>query len=82
MKNINNNQNLNFTQVKDSLAQQAITIAAKEQLSSAQPSSNLHKVEQLLNETEEAVKILKLRQHIPFASSEDIEHLITKAEKD
>lgn len=81
MKNINNNQNLNFTQVKDILAQQAITIAAKEQLSSAQPSSNLHKVEQLLNETEEAVKILKLRQHIPFASSEDIEHLITKAEK-
>lgn len=81
MKNINNNQNLNFTQVKDILAQQAITIAAKEQLSSVQPSSNLHKVEQLLNETEEAVKILKLRQHIPFASSEDIEHLITKAEK-
>ena len=81
MKNINNNQNLNFTQVKDILAQQAITIAAKEQLSSVQPSSNLHKVEQLLNETEEAVKILKLRQHIPFASSEDIEHLITRAEK-
>lgn len=74
-------QDLQFDQVKNKLASFARTSEAKERIVNIKPLTNIKAVESLLTQTEEAVKLLNLREHIPFAGSENIEHLLKKVEK-
>lgn len=74
-------QDLQFDQVKNKLASYARTSEAKERIVNIKPLTNIKAVESLLTQTEEAVKLLNLREHIPFAGTENIEHLLKKVEK-
>lgn len=72
---------LDFDRVKQLLANEATTEKAKELILMQKPQSRAGQVEQLLNETEDAIKILSAHLHVPFISSENLQLLLDKTEK-
>lgn len=72
---------LDFDRVKQLLANEATTKKAKELILKQEPQSRVGQVEQLLNETEDAMKILSAHLHVPFVSSENLQPLFDKTSK-
>lgn len=72
---------LDFARIKSLLADYAKTNKAKETIMKRQVTNNPAHVEQLLTETDQALKILATGQHMPFVDSEAIDPILLKAKK-
>lgn len=70
-----------FTEIKQQLANYAISSFGKTLIDNLQPHSKLSVVEKRLNETEEAKKLLDSGLHVPFMGLQSAEHITKQLEK-
>lgn len=72
---------LQFNQVRQKISKYAISPEAKEIIKTKKCSHNLKIVKNLLDETQDMLKVLNSKLHIPFISSESINPIINKVTK-
>ncbi len=70
-----------FIEIKQQLANYAISSFGKTLIDNLQPHSKLSVVEKRLNETEEAKKLLDSGLHVPFMGLQSAEHITKQLEK-
>lgn len=81
MTNIFETDPLQFTQILEQIASYAKSPEAKKMIQQTQPLTNPAAVTQLLDETEEGIRLLDQRLQLPFVSSDSLLPLINRAQK-